>query len=88
VLRKVAEGTLDTNVSVAAISGLEGAVEGIRAVEKQLIPGKILVYPACKGLKLTRLSELPPALKEVTARLHGGVWTAEAERALLAVYGA
>jgi threonine dehydrogenase-like Zn-dependent dehydrogenase len=88
VLRKVAEGTLDTNVSVAAISGLDGAVEGIRAVEKQLIPGKILVYPACKGLGLTRLSDLPAVLPDVAAKLHDGVWTPAAERALLARYGA
>lgn len=87
VLRKVAEGTLDTNVSVAAISGLDGAVEGIRAVEKQLIPGKILVYPACKGLGLTRLAELHAVLPDVAAKLRDGVWTPAAERALLARYG-
>jgi threonine dehydrogenase-like Zn-dependent dehydrogenase len=88
VLCKVVEGTLDTNVSVAAVSGLDGAVEGIRAVEKQLIPGKILVYPACKGLGLTRLSELQTSLPEVASLLTDGVWTLAAERALLAHYGA
>ena len=44
---------LDTNLSVAAISGLDGAIDGIRAVEKNLMPGKIIVYPSAKGLKLT-----------------------------------
>jgi threonine dehydrogenase-like Zn-dependent dehydrogenase len=45
VLKKVTARSLDTNLSVAAISGLDGAIDGIRAVEKQLIAGKILVYP-------------------------------------------
>jgi len=86
VLAKVESGQLDTNVSVAAISGLAGAVDGIRAVEKQLIPGKILVYPDCKGLGLTPLEELPEKLPEVAAKMKDGVWTREAEQQLLATY--
>ena len=58
VLAKVVSRRLDTNLSVAAVSGLDGAIEGIRAVEKNLLPGKILVYPSCNGLKLTPLTEL------------------------------
>ncbi|MCX7915930.1 MAG: alcohol dehydrogenase, partial [Verrucomicrobiae bacterium] len=50
VLRKVVNRQLDTNLSVAAISGLDGAIDGIRAVEKNTIPGKILVYPQKHGL--------------------------------------
>ena len=86
VLRKVQSRQLDTNLSVAAISGLDGAVEGIRAVEKQLIPGKILVYPSCRGLGLTRLEELSARMPAVAAALDNGAWTAEAERVLLAQY--
>ncbi len=86
VLEKVAAGRLDTNVSVAAVSGLDGAVEGIRAVEKQLVPGKIMVYPACRGLGLTRLEDLAEAAPEAAAALCDGVWTREAEDALLARY--
>ena len=40
------------------IAGLDGAIDGIRAVEKNLMPGKIIVYPSCRGLKLTPLTEL------------------------------
>ena len=58
VLAKVLARQLDTNLSVAAVSGLDGAIDGIRAVEKNLVPGKILVYPSCHGLKLTPLTEL------------------------------
>jgi L-sorbose 1-phosphate reductase len=86
VLSKVTARTLDTNLSVAAISGLDGAVEGIRAVETQAIPGKILVYPSCKGLPLTRLTELKQSLPEVAAKLKDGTWTREAEQALLAAF--
>lgn len=87
VLRKVEARTLDTNMSVAAISGLEGAIDGIRAVEKQLIAGKILVYPSCRGLKLTPLAELDKTLPEVSAKLKDGVWTKEAEEELLKKFG-
>ncbi|MCX7887499.1 MAG: alcohol dehydrogenase catalytic domain-containing protein [Verrucomicrobiae bacterium] len=70
VLARVINGRLNTNLSVAAVSGLDGAIEGIRAVEKNLLPGKILVYPDCKGLGLTPLGEQ--------------VWNKAAEDALLA----
>jgi threonine dehydrogenase-like Zn-dependent dehydrogenase len=81
VLAKVVARELDTNLSVAAVAGLEGAIDGIRAVEKNLLPGKILVYPSCRGLKLTPLAELGGDV-----RLEGGHWTLAAEAALLARY--
>ncbi len=87
VLNHVAAGRINTNVSVAAIAGLDDAVLGIRKVEKQEVPGKIMVYPGCKGLKLTLLSDLADTLPTVAAQLVDGVWTKEAEEALLAHYG-
>jgi threonine dehydrogenase-like Zn-dependent dehydrogenase len=78
VLAKVVARQLDTNLSVAAVAGLEGAIDGIRAVEKNLVPGKILVYPCCHGLKLTPLPELSGKLP-----LAGGVWNRQAEDALV-----
>ena len=86
MLEKVESGRLDTNVSVAAISGFEGAVEGIRAVENRSIPGKIMVYPACKSLGLIRLEELAQKLPDVAACLKDGLWTIEAEKKLLDGY--
>lgn len=83
VLANVESGALDTNVSVAAISGLDGAIEGIRLVEQQAVPGKIMVYPACKGLGVVRLSELSEKLPHVASHLDNGVWTPAAEQALL-----
>jgi threonine dehydrogenase-like Zn-dependent dehydrogenase len=78
VLAKVVSRRLDTNLSVAAVSGLEGAIDGIRAVEKNLMPGKIIVYPSCKGLKLTPLTELAGKLP-----LDDGHWNKQAEEALV-----
>ncbi len=88
VLAKVENGTLDTNVSVAAVAGLDGAIDGIRAVETQSIAGKILVYPACRGLPLTRLEELPTRCPTAAAKLADGVWTKEAEAELLTAFAA
>ena len=78
VLAKVLARQLDTNLSVAAISGLDGAIDGIRAVEKNLVPGKILVYPSCHGLKVTPLTELGGKLP-----LQDGCWNKQAEEALV-----
>jgi threonine dehydrogenase-like Zn-dependent dehydrogenase len=86
VLAKVESGRLDTNLSVAAICGLEGAIEGIRAVEKASIPGKILAYPQCKGLTLTSLEQLPQKLPQVAACLQNGNWTRRAEEKLLETF--
>ncbi len=86
VLQKVTDRRLDTNLSVAAVSGLDGAVDGIRAVEHQAIPGKIIVYPACAGLPLTPLAQLATTYPAVGAELNNGAWTAAAEAALLAQF--
>ncbi len=86
ILSNVESNRLDTNVSVAAISGLEGAVDGIRAVENRAIAGKIVVYPACKGLGLTELDQLAEKLPEVAACLRDGLWTTQAEKKLLETY--
>ncbi|HDZ69166.1 MAG TPA: alcohol dehydrogenase [Phycisphaerales bacterium] len=83
VLAKVESAQLDTNVSVAAVCGLEGAIEGIRAVENRLIAGKIIVYPACKGLGLVPLKELGEKMPEVAECLNNGLWTRQAEQKLL-----
>ena len=78
VLKKVVRRQLDTNLSVAAVAGLEGAIDGIRAVEKNTMPGKILVYPDCQGLKLTPLTELAGKLP-----LTDGQWNKQAEESLV-----
>ena len=86
VLAKAESGRLDTNVSVAAVCGLDGAVEGIRAIESRSIAGKIIVYPACKGLGLTRLEEMREKMPEVARCLNNGMWNKKAEETLLKIY--
>ena len=88
VLKKVATRQLDTNLSVAAISGLDGAVDGIRAVEKNSMPGKIIVYPFAKGLKLTALTEVGREHSGVARELADGYWNKNAEAALKKEFGA
>ena len=78
MLAKVVAHRLDTALSVAAVAGLDGVVDGIRAVEHNSLPGKIVVYPACKGLGLTPLAELRSWLP-----LNGDHWSRNAEEALL-----
>ncbi|AQT69249.1 L-threonine 3-dehydrogenase [Anaerohalosphaera lusitana] len=87
VLSKVESGSLDTDVSVAAIAGLEAAIEGIRAVENRSIAGKILVYPQCKGLEMIKLKDLATKLPRVAEALENGVWTRQAEKALIEEMG-
>ena len=86
MLAEAESGRLDTNVSVAAISGLEGATEGIRAVESRSIAGKIIVYPCCRGLGLVMLEELSEKMPQIAACLNNGLWTKEAEQKLLEMY--
>ena len=83
VLDKVTSGQLDTNVSVDAISGMAGAIDGIRAVENRLLSGKIIVYPSLKDTPLTPLGRLSKTHPAVAANLHDGLWTKAAEETLL-----
>ncbi len=83
VLGRVSTGALDTNLSVCAVSGLDGVVEGLRAIADRSAAGKIIVYPSCVGLGLTRLSDLPEVLPTVAGCLERGVWNGRAEAALL-----
>jgi D-arabinose 1-dehydrogenase-like Zn-dependent alcohol dehydrogenase len=86
MLEKAESGRLDTNLSVAAVSGLAGATDGIRAVESRSIAGKIVVYPACKDLPLVPLDEMSEKMSQVAECLNDGLWTKEAEQKLLELY--
>jgi threonine dehydrogenase-like Zn-dependent dehydrogenase len=86
VLKKVESGKLDTNSVVAAVCGLEGAIEGIRAVENRSIAGKIIVYPACKGLELAELKKLSGKHPQVAEKLDEGLWNKKVEETLLKMY--
>jgi hypothetical protein len=90
VLSRLEAGLLDTNVSVAAVCGLDGAEDGMRAVESRSIWGKIIVYPACRGLGLERIEDLSGGIPEVGRLLDKpprAPWNAASERRLLELYG-
>jgi threonine dehydrogenase-like Zn-dependent dehydrogenase len=86
MLEKAESGRLDTNLSVAAVCGLAGATDGIRAVENRSIAGKIVVYPACKDLPLVPLEKISEEMPAVAECLNDGLWTPEAEKKLIEIY--
>ncbi len=83
VLDKVTSARLDTNVSVDAVCGMAGAIDGIRAVENRSLSGKIIVYPSLADMSLTPLGRLAETRPDVAAELHDGQWSKAAEDALL-----
>lgn len=88
VLDKVERGELNTNLSVAAIGGLNAAKDGLEAVRDAKFPGKTVLYTQILDLPLTPLDALAARLPDVAAKLSPeGAWTIEAERALLEHFG-
>lgn len=85
VLGKVTDGSLNTNASVDAISGIAGAIDGIKAVENRTMAGKIIVYPMLRDVGLIPLEQLPQRFPTVAAKLKDGQWCREAEDELLKV---
>lgn len=82
-LERVERGELSTNVSLAAIGGMEAAKEGLRAVKEGWFPGKTLIFPQIRNLPLTSLADLKQNLPSVYAKLRDGrFWTLEAEEEL------
>ncbi len=83
VREKVESKQLDTNCSVDAVCGMEGAAEGIAAVENRAVAGKIIVYPELTDMGLIPLDKLGRTYPAVAEKLSDGMWTAEAEAQLL-----
>ena len=75
---------LSTNGAVAAVAGLEGVPDGLRAVADGRFAGKVVIYPHIKQLPLTPLEDLADVYPTVYAKLKDGqTWTNEAEEELL-----
>jgi hypothetical protein len=69
---------------VAAIGGLETAVEAIESVIEGKYPGKVVIFPQIHNLPLMGLKELKERMPEVAAKLGEDLmWTNEAEVALI-----
>lgn len=83
-LRMAEAGELNTNMSVAAVCGIDGAKDGLQAVLDARFPGKTVVYPQIEGLGLLGVEDIPSTLPKVGEKLaEGGIWSREAELELL-----
>lgn len=85
VLRKIEAGIIDTTISLWAVTGMAGFGDAIDSVINRTSGGKIMVFPMLHDLGLTPVDELAEKFPEVAAELNNGLWTKEAEEALLAI---
>lgn len=84
VMERAIAGELSPGLSVAAIGGMNAAIDGIEAMMEGRYPGKIVIFPQIKELPLLGLDEVHTQLPEVAAALgDGNSWTQEAEDLLL-----
>ncbi len=84
VLDKVQGHELDTNLSVAAVGGMEAAHDGLRGLLEARFPGKTVIYPQVSGLPLTPLDELSSVRPDVAEALGPDhAWTIKSERVLM-----
>ncbi len=88
VLGRLEAGTLDTNISVYAVSGMQGVADALEAVNARTSGGKIVIYPQLTQLGLVTLAQMADVYPAVAAAMDGGRWTRAAEEALIATAGA
>jgi threonine dehydrogenase-like Zn-dependent dehydrogenase len=85
VVEKALAGELEPRRALAAVGGIEAAQEALRALVEGRFPGKIVIFPALRGLPLTPLDDLAASEPDVAAALApDGTWTVEAEALLFA----
>ena len=85
VWEKVRAGQIHTELSIDAVSGMAGAIDGLHAVDQRTRAGKIVVYPELHDLGLIPLADLPERFPTVAAKLSDGRWNRDAEEELLRV---
>ena len=87
VIQKTVAGELSPNRSVAAVGGIEAALDGVKAMMAGTYAGKVVIFPQLSGLPLTGIDELHKNFPEVAAKLgEGNVWNPEAEQALIETF--
>jgi threonine dehydrogenase-like Zn-dependent dehydrogenase len=87
VLHLVEADKLNTNLSVAAIGGMNVAHEGLEGLRDARFPGKTVIYTQIPELPLMAVEEIPDMIPELADKLGPGPsWTIEAETALLELY--
>lgn len=84
VMDRANAGELSPGRAVAAIGGMNAALDGIVAMMESKYPGKIVIFPQLLDLPLTGLDELVEKYPEIGQHLGANSsWTHEAERVLL-----
>jgi len=87
VLTKTDQGKLSPGRMVAAIGGMNTAIDALEGVINNEYPGKIVIFPQIQNLPLMGLDELKEKLPEVAEKLGpGNVWTIESEEVLIEKY--
>jgi NADPH:quinone reductase-like Zn-dependent oxidoreductase len=84
VMERRVAGMLSPGRSIAAIGGMECAIDAFNAVMESRYPGKIVIFPQIHNLPLMGLKDLDERLPEVAAKLgEDRMWTHAAEEALI-----
>lgn len=84
IIHQALNGELSPIRSVAAIGGLNAALDGIRAIIEGRFPGKIVIFPQLRDFPLIGLTELKDKLPDVAPYLApGDMWTIDAEQVLI-----
>ena len=84
MLHQAESGELSPNRSVAAIGSLNATKDGLQAVQDQVYPGKVVIFPQIKDFPLTAVPDLKDVLPTVYEKLKDGrEWTKEAEEEFL-----
>jgi len=84
VIEKTVENQLSPILSVAAVGGMDAALDGLDAMMSGKYPGKVVIFPQVTGLPLAGLDELAEKYPEIGQKLgKNNAWTYEAEKALI-----
>ncbi len=84
VVQKTTAGELSPILSVAAVGGMEAALDGLDAMMSSKFTGKIVIFPQLPHLPLLGLAELKEKYPDVGAKLgENNSWTVEAEQAII-----
>jgi len=86
--RKVIQNTLDKHLSpilsVAAVGGMEAALDGLDAMMTGKYAGKVVIFPQVTGFPLTGLNVMHEHYPDIAKKLgENYAWTLEAERTLI-----
>ena len=83
VVQKTTLRQLSPILSVAAVGGIEAALDGLDAMMASKYTGKIIIFPQLTSLPLLGLADLKERYPEIGAKLgENDSWTVAAEQAL------